>query len=532
MVGREKQGVGRRNKNIEKMNELQIILSPEQAADENFIKRRIAAEIGVNTFDVSHYQIVKKSIDARKRYPLVIMQLRVFIDEIPSFKYENEFDYKNVKGKPEVIIVGGGPAGLFAALRLIERGFCPIILERGKDIHERKKDIAQLNRNNALDEESNYCFGEGGAGTFSDGKLFSRSKKRGNSQRILEIFHYHGAQNEILYEAHPHIGSDKLPQIVENIRKTITDCGGKIFFNTKVTDFLINNSKIEGVETANGDIFHSNAVILATGHSARDIYQILADKKIAMQPKGFAVGVRVEHPQALIDEIQYNKQKNRFLPTASYNLVEQVAGRGVYSFCMCPGGIIVPSATAEKQIVVNGMSSSLRNSPFANSGIVVEIHPDDLGDYQQFGELAGMYLQQNLENLAFANNGGKLQTAPAQRLTDFVKNKLSADLPECSYLPKIISSPLHFWLPENVGKRLQEGFLQFDRKIKGFLTNEAVVVGVETRTSSPVRILRDEISLQHVQIEGLYPCGEGSGYSGGITSSAVDGARVAEKVTI
>ena len=514
------------------MNEIQIILSPEQAADENFIKRRIAAEIGVNTFDISHYQIVKKSIDARKRFPLVIMQLRVFLGEIPNLKYENEFDYKNVKGKPEVIIVGGGPAGLFAALRLIELGFCPIILERGLDIHERKKDIAQLNRNQAINENSNYCFGEGGAGAFSDGKLFSRSKKRGNSQRILEILHAHGAQNEILYEAHPHIGSDKLPQIVENIRKTITDCGGQIIFNAKVIDFKINNSKIEGVTTADGTFYASKAVILATGHSARDIYQIFADKKLAMQPKGFAVGVRVEHPQALIDEIQYNKQKNKYLPAASYNLVEQIAGRGVYSFCMCPGGIIVPSATAEEQVVVNGMSSSLRNSPFANSGIVVEIQSEDLDDYQQFGDLAGMYFQQDLEKLAFTNNGGKFQTAPAQRLTDFVKNKLSADLPQCSYLPQIISSPMHFWLPEIIGQRLQEGFLQFDRKIKGFLTNEAVVVGVETRTSSPVRILRDVITLQHIQIEGLFPCGEGSGYSGGITSSAVDGARAAEAVEL
>jgi len=344
------------------MKEIKIILSPEQAADENFMKRRIAAELGLNTYDIAHYQIVKKSIDARKRFPLVIMQLRVFVGEVPKFQYENTFDYKNVKGKPEVIIVGGGPAGLFAALRLIELNLCPIILERGLDIHERKKDIAQLNRNQAINENSNYCFGEGGAGAFSDGKLFSRSKKRGNSQRILEIFHAHGAQNEILYEAHPHIGSDKLPHIVENIRKTITNCGGQIIFNTKVVDFKINNSKIEGVTTADGTFFASKAVILATGHSARDIYQILADKKIAMQSKGFAVGVRVEHPQALIDEIQYNKQKSRYLPAASYNLVEQVAGRGVYSFCMCPGGIIVPSATAEKQIVVNGMSSSLRNS--------------------------------------------------------------------------------------------------------------------------------------------------------------------------
>ena len=512
------------------MNEIQIILSPEQAADENFIKQRVAAQTGISVGDISCLQIVKKSIDARGRYPLVILKLRFFASETPNYKYENSFDYKNVSGKRDIIIVGGGPAGLFAALRLIELGFCPIVLERGKDIHERKKDIAQLNRNQEINENSNYCFGEGGAGAFSDGKLFSRSKKRGNTQRILEILHYHGAQDEILYEAHPHIGSDRLPKVVENIRKTIIDCGGKVIFNAKVIDFLIKNDKIEGVKTSNGEFFYSNAVILATGHSARDIYQIFADKKIALQSKGFAVGVRVEHPQELIDEIQYNRQKNKYLPAASYSLVTQVAERGVYSFCMCPGGIIVPSATAEKQIVINGMSSSQRNSPFANSGIVVEIRHEDLIDYQQFGELAGIHFQQNMENLAFANNGGKLQTAPAQRLTDFVKSKLSATLPECSYLPKIISSPLHFWLPEIVGKRLQDGFRQFDRKMRGFLTNEAVVVGVETRTSSPVRIPRDEISLQHVQIQGLYPCGEGSGYSGGITSSAIDGERAAEKI--
>jgi uncharacterized FAD-dependent dehydrogenase len=403
-------------------------------------------------------------------------------------------------------------------------------LERGKNIHERKKDIAQLNKNQSLNENSNYCFGEGGAGTFSDGKLFSRSKKRGNTQRILEIFHYHGAQDEILYEAHPHIGTDKLPQVVENMRKTITDCGGQVIFNAKVIDLLINNTKIEGVKIENGEIFRSKAVILATGHSARDIYQLLDNKKIMLQSKGFAVGVRVEHPQALIDEIQYSHKKNKFLPAASYNLVNQVEGRGVYSFCMCPGGIIVPSATEQKQVVVNGMSSSKRNSHFANSGIVVEIKPEDLVDYQQFGKLAGLHFQQYLENLAFVNNGGRFQTAPAQRLDDFVRLKLSADLPESSYLPQIISSPMHFWLPKIVGQRLRSGFKLFDKKMKGFITSEAVILGVETRTSSPIRIIRDNETLQHPQIHGLYPCGEGAGYSGGITSSAIDGERAAEVI--
>ncbi|MDR1543537.1 MAG: FAD-dependent oxidoreductase [Prevotellaceae bacterium] len=512
------------------MTEIQLILSPEQAADADFIKQKSATVLNVPANDISHVQIIKKSIDARGRYPLVLLKVGVFVGEIPQYKYENLFQYNNVSGKEQVVIVGGGPAGLFAALRLIERGFCPLILERGKDIHERKKDIAQLNRNQALNEDSNYCFGEGGAGAFSDGKLFSRSKKRGNMQRILEIFHCHGAQDEILYETHPHIGTDKLPQVVENIRKTITDCGGQVIFNAKVVDLLLNNAKIEGVKTADGQIFKAKSVILATGHSARDIYELLDNKGITLQEKGFAVGVRVEHPQELIDEIQYSHHKNRFLPAASYNLVNQVDERGVYSFCMCPGGIIVPSATHQKQIVVNGMSSSKRNSPFANSGIVVEIQHEDLADYQRFGTLAGLHFQQYLENLAFVNNGGKFQTAPAQRLTDFVRNKLSTDLPECSYLPQIISSPLHFWLPKMVGKRLQRSFQLFDKRMKGFVTNEAVMLGVETRTSSPIRIIRDNETLQHPQIQGLYPCGEGAGYSGGITSSAIDGERAAEMI--
>jgi uncharacterized FAD-dependent dehydrogenase len=514
------------------MHEVQLTFSPEQAADDNFIKNKVANLLSVNTSDIAVIQIVKKSIDARGRYPLVLLKLHIFIGQMPKYQYENSFKYSNVSNKEEVLIVGGGPAGLFAALRLVELGFCPIILEQGKDIHERKKDIAQLNRNNALNENSNYCFGEGGAGAFSDGKLFSRSKKRGNTQRIIEIFHYHGAADEILYEAHPHIGTDKLPYIVENMRNTITDCGGKVIFNTKVVDFVLNNNKIYGVKTADGIIYQSNNVILASGHSAIDIYQLLHNKKIALQQKGFAVGVRVEHKQNLIDKIQYNNQKNRYLPAATYNLITQVDGRGVYSFCMCPGGVIVPAATDKNQVVVNGMSSSQRNSPFANSGIVVEIRIGDLTGYQQFGELAGLKFQQHIENLASVNNGGLLQTAPAQRLSDFVHSKLSADLPECSYLPKIISSPLHFWLPNIVKERLQTGFKHFDRKMRGFITSDAVILGVESRTSSPVRIPRDENTLQHIQIQGLYPCGEGAGYSGGITSSAIDGERAAEQILI
>jgi uncharacterized FAD-dependent dehydrogenase len=510
--------------------EIQLTFSPEQSDNHDFIKHKVALTLNVSQDNIANIQIVKKSIDARGRYPLILMKLRVFIGEFQQYQYENSLKYKNVSGKEEVIIVGGGPAGLFAALRLIELGFCPLVLERGKDIHERKKDIAQLNKNKAINEDSNYCFGEGGAGTFSDGKLFSRSKKRGNTQRIIEIFHYHGAADEILYEAHPHIGTDKLPIIIENIRKTITSCGGKVIFNSKVIDLLINSNQVEGVKTADNNIYHSKNVILATGHSARDIYQLLQNKNIALQQKGFAVGVRVEHRQELIDKIQYSGYKNNYLPAAAYNLVSHVEGRGVYSFCMCPGGMIVPAATAANQVVVNGMSSSERNSPYANSGIVTEIRPDDLIAYQKFGELAGLHFQQDLENLAFNNNGGILQTAPAQRLSDFVCSRLSADLPDCSYLPNIISSPLHFWLPDFVSRRLQEGFKQFNKKMKGFLTSEAVILGVESRTSSPVRILRDEETLQHIHIQGLYPCGEGAGYSGGITSSAVDGERVAEKV--
>ncbi|MDR3327310.1 MAG: NAD(P)/FAD-dependent oxidoreductase [Prevotellaceae bacterium] len=514
------------------LTEIQLTFSPEQSDNHNFIKHKVASTLNIPQDDIVNVQIVKKSIDARGRYPLILIKLRVFIGEVPQYQYENPLKYENVSGKQEVIIAGGGPAGLFAALRLIELGFCPIVLERGKDIHERKKNIAQLNKNQSFNEDSNYCFGEGGAGTFSDGKLFSRSKKRGNTQRIIEIFHYHGAADEILYEAHPHIGTDKLPIIIENIRKTITGCGGKVIFNAKVIDLLINSNQIEGIKTADNNIYWSKNVILATGHSARDIYQLLQNKNIALQQKGFAVGVRVEHRQELIDEIQYNGYKTNYLPAAVYNLVSQVDGRGVYSFCMCPGGIIVPAATAANQVVVNGMSSSKRNSPYANSGIVTEICPGDLTEYQKFGELAGLHFQQDLENLAFNNNGGTLQTAPAQRLSDFVRSKLSADLPDCSYLPNIISSPLHFWLPDFVSRRLQEGFKQFNKKMKGFLTSEAVILGVESRTSSPIRIPRNDETLQHIQIQGLYPCGEGAGYSGGITSSAIDGERVAEKIEI
>ena len=516
---------------INTMTELQLTLAPEEAADANTIKRHAARLLQRNASDITHLQIVKKSIDARSRRPLVLLKLRLFTADEPTYRYENTFHYHNVAGKQRVIVVGSGPAGLFAALRLIELDLCPIVLERGKEVSARKKDIALLNRNAALCDESNYCFGEGGAGTFSDGKLYTRSNKRGNTQRIFEIFHQHGAQDTILYEAHPHIGTDRLPLIIKNIRQTILDNGGEIHFDSKVTDLLIDGDRVYGVQTAAGDTFRAENVILATGHSARDIYELLHRKQLRLEAKGFAMGVRVEHPQALIDSIQYHSAiHNPYLPAAAYNVVQQVDGRGVYSFCMCPGGHIVPSATAPQQIVVNGMSASHRNSPFANSGIVVELHPEDLIEYARYGDLCGLHFQMDLERLAYECHGSGLQTAPAQRLADFVGNRTSGSLPKCSYLPGIVSSPLHQWLPPRIGKRLQAGFKGFDRKMHGFLTNEAVIVGVESRSSSPVRIPRDADTLEHVQLRGLYPAGEGSGYAGGITSSAMDGERCAEMI--
>lgn len=515
------------------MTELQLTLSPEQSADNQFIKKQIAKNFDIETNDISEFKIIRKSIDARGRIPLVIMQLRVFINEnTDKHIYQEPFNYRNVSNKKEVIIIGAGPTGLFAALRLIELGFCPIIVERGKNVKERKVDVANISKNKELNEESNLCFGEGGAGTFSDGKLYSRSNKRGNTNRIIEIFHYHGAKDEILYEAHPHIGTDILSVVVTNIRKTILECGGQILFSAKVTDILIENGKAKGVRLADNRVLKSDFVILATGHSARDIYRLLQEKNIAIQAKGFAMGVRVEHPQELINHIQYKGYKSEFLPAASYNLTSQVDGRGVYSFCMCPGGMIVPSATERGQVVVNGMSSSARNSQFANSGIVVELHPKDFTEFHQYGELCGVYFQQQLEHLAYASNGGQNQKAPAQRLTDFIRGRLSADIHKSSYLPGIVSSPIHFWLPKLIGDSLREGFRVFDKKMKGFVTSEAIILGVESRTSSPVRIPRHKDTLQHTQIQGFYPCGEGAGYSGGITSSAIDGQRVAEQISL
>ena len=511
---------------------IQLTLTPELAEKPELLTKQVADKLEISPARITRMRTTKKSIDARSFQPKINLTVEVYWDEEAPV-YENPvFAYQPVDDKKPVLIIGAGPAGLFAALKLIENGIKPIILERGRNTHARKEDIAQLNRNNGMNIDSNYCFGEGGAGTFSDGKLYTRSKKKGNTERIFEIFHYHGAAEEILYEAHPHIGSDKLPIVIENISKTITSCGGEIHFEQKLTEILIENNQVVGCKTADGNTYESKALILATGHSAHDIYEMLYNQGIALEPKGFAMGVRVEHPQSLIDSIQYHcKERGPYLPAASYNLVDQVNDRGVYSFCMCPGGHIVPAASNQNEIVVNGMSASQRNSPYANSGIVVEIRPEDVPeDFKEYGVLAGLKFQQYVENLAYKNNGGLKQAAPAQRLGDFVKGKLSADLPQCSYLPGLISSPMHFWLPDIISSRLREAFKKFDRKMRGYLTNDAVVVGVETRSSAAVRIPRDPETGQHTVIKGLFPAGEGSGYSGGITSSAIDGENAANFV--
>lgn len=512
-------------------NNIQLTVLPKQACVENLLKEIIGEKIGVNPQKINTIQVIRKSIDARSKVQVKInLAVNVYTDKTTPEAVSYPFKYNNVADKPAVIIVGEGPAGLFAALRLIELGIKPIIIERGKEVSERKKDIALLNQNKGLNTESNYCFGEGGAGTFSDGKLYTRLKKKKDCSRILLNFHQHGAQDSILFEAHPHIGTDKLPVIIKNMRETILKFGGEVHFESKMTDLLINDGAIEGVQLANGEKMFAKAVILATGHSARDVYEMLQNKGITMEAKGFAMGVRVEHPQALIDKIQYHcGERGEYLPAASYSLVSQVEGRGVYSFCMCPGGFIVPASTNEKERVVNGMSPANRNSEFANSGVVVEICPEDLEAYKDFGVMAGLHFQQEFEHLSFVNGGGNA-IAPAQRLTDFVKGRLSCDLPDTSYLPGLISSPLHFWMPDFISKRLREGFKEFDKKMKGFVTNDAIIVGVESRTSSPIRISRDEETLQSVALKGLYPCGEGAGYAGGITSSAMDGESCAEKI--
>lgn len=510
--------------------QVQLTLDPEAAADEKSIRKFSAALAKIEQSQISDVRVIKKSVDARQKNIKVNLTVEVFSENETSVPLINPFNPKDVSKKPEIIIAGAGPAGLFAALRLIELGIRPVIIERGRDVSARKRDIARISRDHIVDPDSNYCFGEGGAGTYSDGKLYTRSKKRGDNAHVLELLCFHGANKNILYEAHPHLGTDKLPGIISGIRKSILDAGGVFLLEKKVTDILLEGNRIAGILTSGNEKFLSPALILATGHSARDIYEICRVRSIKLEMKSFAMGVRAEHPQELIDRIQYHgNSRGMYLPAASYNIVRQVDGRGVYSFCMCPGGFIVPSATSQEEIVVNGMSPSERNSPYANSGIVIEIRPEDLQNYSKFNELAGLEFQKVLEKEAWIN-GGQTQRAPAQLLADFVAGKLSASIPKVSYSPGITSSSLNEWLPSAIYKRLQEGFRLFGSAMKGYLTNEAVVLGVESRTSSPVRIPRNPDTMEHINISGLYPCGEGSGYAGGIVSSAVDGMKAAEAV--
>jgi len=512
--------------------QVQINLNPAAAADETIIRKIASSLAGIDQSAVTSLRVIKRSVDARKKNIRVNLTVEIFSGEDSAKPLITPFVPCDVLLKQEVIIVGAGPAGLFAALRLIELGLCPVIIERGRDVSSRKKDIARISRDQIVDPESNYCFGEGGAGTYSDGKLYTRSKKRGDNTRVLELLCLHGANENIMYEAHPHLGTDKLPGIIAEIRKSILDAGGQFMLQKKVTDFLIEGDTIKGVIRSDNEKFISPYIILATGHSARDIYDICKNRGVELEMKPFAMGVRVEHPQELIDMIQYHgNSRGEFLPASSYNLAKQVDGRGVYSFCMCPGGFIVPSATAQEEVVVNGMSPSERNSPYANSGIVVEIKPEDLVKYSSFGEMAGLEFQKELEREAW-KNGGHTQRAPAQRLSDFVAGDNSGSLPKVSYFPGVTTSPLHSWIPKTIGRRLRDGFRLFGQVMNGYLTNDAVVLGVESRTSSPVRIPRDPDKFHHIRITGLYPCGEGSGYAGGIVSSAVDGMRAAEAIAM
>ena len=532
------------------ISEYQVRVLPEVAAQQDRLVAFLADEYGLNKDDVTSVRVLKRSIDARQRTIYVNLRVRVYINEAATDDVFEPVGYQDVSDKPQVIIVGAGPGGLFAALRLIELGLRPVVIERGKDVHERKKDLAQIARTQQVDEESNYCFGEGGAGAYSDGKLYTRSKKRGPIEKILRVFCQHGASTAILADAHPHIGTDRLPQVIEALRNTIIRCGGEVHFQTKMTRLLISGGlkveggrridsgetyKVMGVEAlCSSSSLHLppttkeflGPVILATGHSARDVYRYLADAKIEIEPKGIAVGVRLEHPAQLIDQIQYHRRegRGRWLPAAEYSFVTQVDGRGVYSFCMCPGGFVIPAATGPEQIVVNGMSPASRGTKWSNSGMVVETHPDDVeGD----DVLKMLRFQERLERDCW-QQGNRKQTAPAQRMADFVNGRLSADLPQSSYAPGLLASPLHFWMPKSIVSRLQQGFRTFGRQAHGFLTNEAVMIAVETRTSSPVRITRDSMTLQHVQLQGLFPCGEGAGYAGGIVSAGVDGERCAE----
>ena len=538
------------------IEEYQIRILPEQAASEEGIKRYLSKEKGIDVRTLNQVRVLKRSIDARQRTIYVNLKVRAYINEFAQDDQYIHTEYPDVSSRPRVVVVGEGPGGLFASLRLIELGYRPVVLERGKDVRERKKDLSNITKTQKVDAESNYCFGEGGAGAYSDGKLYTRSKKRGSVNKILNVFCQHGANTNILADAHPHIGTDKLPRVIENMRNTILQCGGEVHFQTKMTSFIIDGDKVIGVEAVNlqtgAEETYRGPVILATGHSARDVYRYLAASRIEIEAKGIAVGVRLEHPAHLIDQIQYHNKNGRgkYLPAAEYSFVTQVDGRGVYSFCMCPGGFVIPAATGPQQLVVNGMSPSNRGTAWSNSGMVVETHPEDVASFVQEHQailqsdaslsssteeevlspdspLTMMHFQQIVEKQCW-QQGNMKQTAPAQRMADFVNNRLSYDLPKSSYAPGLISSPLHFWMPSFVSKRLQEGFKTFGKNAHGFLTNEATLIAMETRTSSPVRILRDRDTLQHVRLQGLFPCGEGAGYAGGIVSAGVDGERCAE----
>ena len=523
------------------ISELQLRLLPEQAASEQDVIAWLCREKGLDRDHVTHVRVLRRSIDARQRVVYVNLTVRAYIDEQPQDDGYQRVEYKDVSQCRPVVVVGAGPGGLFAALRLIELGLRPIVLERGKDVHRRKVDLGNISRSQQVDGESNYCFGEGGAGAYSDGKLYTRSKKRGSVEKILNVFCQHGASVSILADAHPHIGTDKLPRVIENMRNTIIRSGGEVHFQTKMVKLLVEQSRVvgvgavvtseaDGVPATVSEVEFRGPVVLATGHSARDVYRYLSSEGIEIEQKGIAVGVRLEHPQQLIDQIQYHNREGRgqYLPAAEYSFVTQVDGRGVYSFCMCPGGFVIPAATDAEQIVVNGMSPSNRGTRWANSGMVVELRPEDLPPDDGPAELRMMRFQAELERQCW-QQGNRRQTAPAQRMSDFVNGRLSYDLPASSYAPGIISSPLHFWMPDFLSHRLQQGFRTFGKYAHGFLTNEATLIGVETRTSSPVRILRDRETMQHVRLEGLFPCGEGAGYAGGIVSAGIDGERCAEQ---